>query len=476
MKINSYITGVFLLWSLSLQSAPDISMEVSRFSTDAGQFIEVSIYVIGTTLNCEAKSSADYGLEYTILIEDLQQNIVAANRYRLSRAGCPAQDIFDIKRFNLPAGQYTISLKAHDFNDTLSQLTISQQVEIINATGSAALSDLQLLANIKSDPDGVSPFHKSGVYCEPLPFNYYYPSLPQLSLYFETYHTEKLTGQPYLQYTIKPIAGDIPGAITTYKKVKKEPVVPNVFQLNISTLISGSYILEASLFDGNKELIASKEIAFARLNPYGDSLFLETAGTSLEFGFVNDIPEDSLDYTMRAMAPIVNSVDIEVMNLLLKKGNAKAKRFFIHRYWTIQSGKYAGVAFNTYMIVARAIDKIYMSGFGYGFETDRGHVFLKYGQPNEIVTVEDEPSAPPYEIWIYNDFPTTHQTNVRFLFYNPNLVKNGHELLHSTARGEVNNARWEVELYRDATLETPGVNEKVMGDNVHRNARTYFEY
>jgi GWxTD domain-containing protein len=163
------------------------------------------------------------------------------------------------------------------------------------------------------------------------------------------------------------------------------------------------------------------------------------------------------------------------MNALLQKGSAKSKQFFIHRYWSEQAGKFADQAFASYMSVAKIVDKMYRSGFGYGFETDRGHVFLKYGRPDDIIEVEDEPSAPPYEIWFYNQFPATHQNNVRFLFYNPSLATNGFTLLHSTAIGEVRNDRWEVELYKDATLEAPAVDQKVMGDNVHRNARKYFE-
>src|SRR5687767_13712254 len=175
------------------------------------------------------------------------------------------------------------------------------------------------------------------------------------------------------------------------------------------------------------------------------------------------------------MAPVVNSIEVDIMNALLKKGSVRAKQFFIHRYWTGEAGKDAYEAFSAYMKVAKAVDELYRSGFGYGFETDRGHVFLKYGRPDDILPVEDEPSAPPYEIWYYNHFPATHQSNVRFLFYNPSLAKNAYTLLHSTAIGEVKNDRWELELYRDATLETPGVKDRIMGDNVHRNARKYFE-
>jgi len=352
---------------------------------------------------------------------------------------------------------------------------IAQNVSIASQETSSALSDLQLLAAIKSQPEESSPLHKSGLYLEPLPFRLYYPALNQLCLYFETYHTEELEGQPYMQYTISPIAGAIPPPVITYKKVKKEPVAVNVFQLDISTLITGSYTLEAALYDGNKQKKEAKTIPFSRLNPIGDSTYIETAALNSELGFTNSVPDDSLDYDLRAMAPIVNSIDNEVLNTLLKKGSAKAKRYFIHRYWTTASGKDASTAFYGYMKVAKAVDDTYRSGFGYGFETDRGHVFLKYGKPNDIISVEDEPSAPPYEIWFYNSFPSTHQTNVRFLFYNPSLGTNGYELLHSTARGEVNNPRWEVELYKDATMETPRVDQNIMGDNVHRNARTYFE-
>lgn len=475
MKHTSLIIGCMMLIWNSLHGTPDVCMEVYRFNAPTSAYIEVSIYVVGTSLQCIAGTDTEYGVEYVVLVKDNTDKIVAGNKYKLSREGCPARDIFDVKRFTLGEGKYTVEIEAIDIRDTSSHVSVSQEVEVKFGESNASVSDIQLLAAIKNQPEETSPLHKSGLYLEPLACRLYYPALNQLSVYLETYHTDQVEGQAYLQYTIKPIAGEIPAPIITYKKVKKEPVAANVLQLDISSLITGTYTLEASLFDGNKQLKETKQVAFSRLNPTGDSLYMETAPVQIESGFVNDIQEDSLDYNLKAIAPIVSSLDVEVMNALLRKGSAKAKRFFLHKYWTTQAGKHAEVAYDGYMKVARLVDEMFRSGFGYGFETDRGHVFLKYGIPNDVITVEDEPSAPPYEIWFYNTFPATHQTNVRFLFYNPSLTKNGHELLHSTAIGEVTNARWETELYRDATQETPGVNDRVMGDNVHRNARTYFQ-
>ena len=83
------------------------------------------------------------------------------------------------------------------------------------------------------------------------------------------------------------------------------------------------------MYDGEKNLKATAQTTFSRLNPTGDSIFLEAAALNADVSFVNTIPADSLEYYMRAMAPIVSSIDNDVMNMLLKKGSDKAKRYFI---------------------------------------------------------------------------------------------------------------------------------------------------
>ncbi len=476
MKHISLILCISLWLSLPLRSAPDVSIDISRFQADPLQYIEISLYIVGSSLRCDQQKSPVYGADYVIIIRDSLDQVVAGNRYRLSNKGCPAKDLLDVKRFSLAPGAYKVEIETNDLVDSLDKVSIFQDVVVDKVSVSSTLSDIQLLSAISTKEDESSSLQKSGLHMEPLPFRFYYPALNTLYMYLETYHGDKLEGQPYLQYTIKPLSGDIPLPIITYKKIKKEAVASNVLQLDISTLLSGPYILEAALFDGNKQLQETRRIGFSRFNPKGDSLFIDSGMLNVDFGFAKDIPEDSIEYDLRAIAPIVNPLEVDVLNSLIKKGSLKARQYFLHKFWVGQSGKLAGPAFYSYMKVAKVVDENYRSGFGYGFETDRGYVFLKYGKPDEVITVEDEPSAPPYEIWFYTSFPATHQTNVRFLFYNPSLVRNGFQLLHSTARGEKYNDRWETILYQDATQEIPGVNSDVMGDNVYRNAREYFEH
>jgi GWxTD domain-containing protein len=167
-----------------------------------------------------------------------------------------------------------------------------------------------------------------------------------------------------------------------------------------------------------------------------------------------------------------------VLNYLLEKGELEHQRRFLHQFWSEISPLSPEGAYREYMKIAAAVDLQYHSAFGYGFETDRGHILLKYGFPDDIIAVDDEPSAPPYEIWFYHQFPATHQTNVRFLFYNASLAGGDYKLLHSTATGEIQNPRWQLILYSDALTEQEGgdfIDARGVRDNFHRRAVEYFE-
>jgi len=104
-------------------------------------------------------------------------------------------------------------------------------------------------------------------------------------------------------------------------------------------------------------------------------------------------------------------------------------------------------------------------------------IYKRFKQkPTNVVSIDTEPDAVPYEIWYYNNMPQTQQTNVRFLFYNPSLSHNDFKLLHSTCIGERVNSAWETVLYKSVPLERLGnsTDATQVKDNWNRNARRYF--
>ena len=259
---------------------------------------------------------------------------------------------------------------------------------------------------------------------------------------------------------------------------KREPKSVNVLlmQMDIRNLKSGSYVLTVEIRDRDNKLLSSKEAFFQRSNPYMESDNLELDDTTEEF--VNEMSSEDLVYSLRAIAMQVKDADVEILNLILRDKKEKAMRAFLFRHWANKSPIRPEDAYQGYMRVARAADKTFRSGVGYGFESDRGNIFMKYGKPNDMVRVDNELNAPPYEIWIYESFPFTGQSRVKFLFYNPSLGGGDFRLLHSTARGEVINPQWEVELYRDAPNDIQGTNyidADTVQDGYLRRARRLWE-
>jgi GWxTD domain-containing protein len=164
------------------------------------------------------------------------------------------------------------------------------------------------------------------------------------------------------------------------------------------------------------------------------------------------------------------------MNFMIKEAPIQAQRKFLLNFWNENAPTSPEFSYQKYMEVVNAIDKEYNSNVGYGFETDRGYIFLRYGQPSNILNVDTEPDSYPYEIWYYHYLKETNQTNVRFIFYNKSLVHNDFSILHSTCIGEKQNPAWEIELYRKG-LEVPITNSidgTTVGDGWQRNAKRYF--
>jgi GWxTD domain-containing protein len=128
------------------------------------------------------------------------------------------------------------------------------------------------------------------------------------------------------------------------------------------------------------------------------------------------------------------------------KDDDTRKQQFFWNFWTKRDSLSPVNAYQSYMQEVKKVNKAFSTQVNPGFETDRGRVYLQYGPPNERLAETHEPSGSPYEIWQYYDLPG-RESNVKFVFKNQNVATNEFRLIHSDARGEVNNPRWRYEIY-----------------------------
>ncbi len=471
-----------ICFSISL-NAQNLSITPLAFQSPEQNYVEVHLFVLGSSVRFNPASPGSIQQQASVEVLMLLRqdtHIVNVEKYILnSPKTIDPVNFVDLKRFAVGKnGDYELEVQVKDVHQSLDPVIVKEKITINFPPDSLNISDIQLIASIHQDStDG--PLTKGGYFLETLPYQFYTKEAETLYFYTEVYGTDKHIGQDFaLHYRVELIYTNGKKKTMLQRTVRRKPtaILPVLTQAEIKELPSGNYRLVVEIQNKNKEVLAGKSVLFQRSNPNVSQVILRDP-VKTEGKFVEKIDSQQVYYSLKAIVPILDDNQAPYVNELLRKGTYGQQKQYLYAYWSEQNEKNPKVVYDAYMEVARAVDQQFYSGLGAGFESDRGYVFLKYGRPDDITTVEDEPSAPPYEIWSYNQFPATNQQNIRFLFYNPTLAVGQFQLLHSNARGELFNPQWEIELYRDdgsGSIQGTNIDSRTVPDNVGRRARRYF--
>jgi GWxTD domain-containing protein len=486
MKNNTLrviLATIILAVGTQYAHALDIGVSFAAYNTPDGKpYVEVNVEVASVSILYKKTEGEKLQASAEILIMIKKGDVVVNyEKYNIQSPLVDApQSLVDVKRLPVPEGDYELEVAVQDLNALENKDNFKAPLSV-RFPDKLHLTEVQLLRSFKKDETN-SPFTKNGYYLEPLPFYFYDKTATRLAFYAEIYRSNKsIADADYLvRYFIEQDKGNgIKNLVSTGSQRKKPTEIDALLvQMDISKLESGNYTLTVEARNTANELLGSRNLSFQRSNPY---LYLndqDITDEALTQQFTQNLDEKQLKYTLAALSPIVVGDDAEILNNVNRDKDLKAKRFFIFRHFVRQDPNNPEAAYKRYMQLAQSVHEKFKSGFRYGFETDRGRAYLRFGAPDDLVHVEDEPGAPPYEIWVYYNFPKTNQTNVKFLFYNPSLAGEDYITLHSTARGEIQDPKWERKLYnRNLTEYTDGDNyQDATGveRNLGRRAREYF--
>ncbi len=483
-KTVAQLLAVLLVALLpNISKALDTGVSYAVYCTPDGKpYLEINLEIAAGSVMFRHIDSLrmQAGVDVLILVKS-GENVVKYEKYTLkSPIVSFPDDLLDVKRMSLAQGEYTLEVSFQDINDPENKDQFSTPLSV-KFEDNISLSELQLLRGFRAD-NSDSPFSKNGYYLEPLPFNFYDRYATLLAFYAEIYHADKSIpdGKYRVRYMIEKESGNGQrNLISAGSQEKNRSALDALLvKMDISKLETGNYSLTVELRSMTNELLGTRSLQLQRSNPFQDFKDTELTDDVLKKQFVQGLDEEALVYSLRAISPLMSGDKSESLKDILKNKDPKEMRFFLFRHFVEQDANNPEEAYFKYIAVANAAQKKFASGFRYGFETDRGRTFLRFGQADDVVHVEDEPGAPPYEIWIYYKFPKTGQNNVKFLFYNPSLAGEDYITLHSTARGEIQNPKWERELYkRNPTEYTEGnySDATAVTRNTGRMARTYFE-
>lgn len=474
MKNVLFFVIIFFSFSIYAQKRTKLKAYLDYknfYNTEIGNFVEIHLQFAGYSLKY---IPVEKGLQSEIAIQYLfkkEGNVVKSDAYKLTSPVMKdsiIEDFYEIKRVALEPGKYTLELTLSDLNAKNPPTTTLQEIEVPDLSSKIALSSIEIAEMMipqKTDSTAIgiektSVFAKSGYEIIPHISNYFPTQATKIPVYFEMYYPKSIADSVHtlgLKQTI--IDAKHKQEIESFTRFSKHEIQsdgygiqPIIRVIDISKLKSGEYILEYSLINKENQNIYSSSYYFERFNEeqYEEA---KTDNIILDPHFQQSITDDSLNFYISSLIPISKPAEARNILNLLKTKDKDLYRKYIQSYWTVTTnGIRAYEAWLNYKAQVLMVEKLFKTNFTYGFETDRGRVYLQYGPPSSVTTRENSPSDYPYEIWRYDKIKTFG--NKRFIFYNPDLVNNTYRLLHSDMLGEVQNYRWQQQLSKRNSVNT----------------------
>jgi len=430
-------------------------------------YIETYLSVIGSTVQFNKNLVGRYQGIIEINIAFRQNGeIKQANKYTLNSPeiedttkGFP--NFIDQQRYSLPNGEYEMEIAIADISN-LNDKPFAAKIPIkIDYTESMiTMSSIELLESYTKALKSTS-LTKSGYDLLPYVSNYYPENASRLRFYAETYNAKKYLGETdkiLFSYYIE--AYETKTKLSDYSSFQKQSAAEvNVVlaEFIIEKLPSGNYNLVIELRDKENKIQAEQKCFFQRKNALAEVNFIDLKSIDVTNTFVSGYKNvDSLKEFVSCIRPISSTAEIQFSETQVKGKNPELMQQYFYNFWKSRDANNPEKAWLDYYKEVIIVNKEFGTYGLKGYDTERGRVYLQYGKPDLRNKIDNEPGAYPYEIWQYftlvdkslvlNEL-NNKQANKKFVFYNPDLVTNKYQLIHSDARGEVNNPRWELLIY-----------------------------
>lgn len=477
MKKLQLFLFLFLLAANALgQTKIKAYLDTKQFyAPQVGHYLEIYIEFAGYTTQyvpCNGGQKATVVVD--IAIADSLGLMVFKDLYALDSpisSDSTQNNFLEIIRVPLLKGSYNLAIQLEDANRKNSNIAGSIPFEVTELNRKLNFSSIELV-NIAFDSQEESRFTKSNHYIIPLLSNYFNKDMSNLPYYAEIYGAQGAIH--FERKVINAANGQIYPALNLQDTLQPDAVLALLQQIDLTDLTTGTYQLQLYAQDMLTGEQCTQNFDFQRFND--SDIAFDLSSMVLDPAFQTAIHPDSIAYFLESLIPIAKPGEIRSLINILKANDTNQMRQHLQAFWYQTSGAQAYEQWIKYQSQVRSVEKFYANNYMEGFETDRGRVYLKYGQPNTIVFKESSPSEYPYEIWTYDKIGVF--SNRRFIFYNPDLVSNNDRLLHSDMVGELRNPAWQQMLNRRNTIngsvDDPNMmNTRHFGGNANDLFRQY---
>ncbi len=449
MKIIFTVLFLIVYFFHTLAQDAGFDFDYAQFAYDSSSnYVEI-YYVFDqgklTSVNKEGELLVEAVLSIQITDSTTSDTLVNNQwfiRHPIESLETAAQSLVGVVSFILPAGTLQCVIKGSDLNNMENFRTITENIKVkplINS--SASISDIQLASKmIQGSENKNSVFYKNTYEVIPIPNLVFGGNQVALFFYSEIYNLSdpKFTGDTL---KLNEIIFNSRGRIVLEKNKfisRKNDTRVEVGSFILSKLPTDTYTLAISLIDTSKNIGVTSSKRFFVYNPQvveSDTSFYEAKPVlSSTFGTMS---EEELDDIFDKSKYIATSQEIDKYK---KLSGTDGKREFLFSFWNGRDkdpSTKENEFFYDYLKRVEAANNRFSSMQKAGWKTDRGRVYIIYGEPSEIERYPNQIESRPYEIWYYNDL----EGGVYFIFADLTGFSE-YTLVHSTKRGELRDDNW----------------------------------
>lgn len=395
-------------------------IDFARFSLPrGGTFCEV-YYSLSIEKSNFVEKSGKYTADFSVLInvKDRKSEEVYVDTIARIINSSELQDTVsfsDVLQVNfLPGREYKISLSVLDLKEGIYEADTT--IRAPDWKDNLNFSDIQISHTIIGT-DEQNRFVKNGFKLLPYPERKFNRTRYTLTSYSELYNIKE--DSVLVEFVISNGLNVNDTVMSEYYQVTGgDMVIPGLF--NVLGYPPGEYYLTVTARSSDSRTEASKWFSIAKKRFEGRELA--------------SIPDSIIEY-----ASFINYLaspgEIKEYNSVSKE----SKKYFLAKFWSKRDPTpetEENEALEEFIKRIKDSDEKFSKKHKKGRRTDRGRIYIKYGQPDDVLRRTSDMSYDPYLLWHY------FNTDDWFIFMDRNLTGD-YELIYSSVETEPTDAGWQ---------------------------------
>jgi len=450
MKKIVFILFVFIYPAFA-QSDFEFEFDYAQFGYDTtSNYVEFyySFNEAALKVNSENSNAKIEGLLKIFIKDDIKGDTIVFNQWKLKH------DILDTSIINsqilvgtlgfiVPKGSFTCEITGSDMHNPDKSRLIKENIKVVPYMHhSMSISDIQLASKmIQGSENTSSIFYKNTYEVIPIPNVVFGISQPALFFYLEVYNLQSdsiRSEQVKMSQMIYDSKGKLVKEKSKYLSRTSNTRV-EVGSHILSNYPTDSYTLVIALIDsvGNTGVSSAKKFFVYNPDVQVTDTF-EVSTTAVLSSSFGSMSEEELDDLFDKSEYLATKTEIDKYE---KLSNVEGKREYMFDFWKAKDESEnlnKNEFYRNYMQRVQICNERYTSMGKQGWKTDRGRVFLLYGEPTEIERYPNQLETRPYEIWQYTEI----EGGVYFVFADLTGFSD-YTILHSTKRGELRDDNWQ---------------------------------